>query len=276
MKVISLFVAVLAFNGIVSAQSVLKVRLADNSRFNVAVNGRYFDRKGTSITVGDLPAGNHYVKIFKVSYDRWGRVYERTIFQGAVRTRNGMISQMVYDPYARRMGVNLIPDNAMVDSRPSYNDGNYNDGNQRSERYSDAPQHSRMAKQSTTAPANEQVPAIAENEGKKSQPNLPAASPMPQGSMTEAEIDALKAKVDGQKTDTEKLKMLKSELRKETITTFQLSSILDWLLFESTKVELAKWAYFITEDKDFYSDIFNKFSYQSSKDELKQFIDNKK
>ena len=270
-KIASLFLAVLALNGLAKAQSVLNVRLADNSRFNVAVNGRYFDRKGTSITVGDLPAGNHYVKIFKVSYDRWGRVYERTVFQGTVRTRNGMISQMVYDPYARRMGVNLIPDNTYVASRPIYSDEN-----QSSKRYDDASQPSRMAQQSKVLADNEPATAISDNEDQKTQSNMPAASPLPQGSMTDAEIDALKVKVEGQKTDTEKLKLLKSELRKETITTFQLSSILDWLLFESTKVELAKWTYFITEDKDFYADIFNKFSYQSSKDELKQYIENKK
>jgi hypothetical protein len=268
-RIASLILAVFALYGQLSAQSVLRVRLADNTRFNVSVNGRYFDRKGTSITVGDLPAGNHYVKIFKVSYDRWGRVFDRTIFQGTVRTRNGMVSQMVYDPYARRMGVNLIPDNTIPVIRPDYN----NDQNRA--KYNDVPEPSRMANQDRPVSAYEPEPAQAVTERNNPPSNLPPASPLAEGSMTDNDVEALKIKVDGQKTDTEKLKLLKSELRKETITTFQLATMLDWLLFESTKVELAKWAYYITKDKDYFSDIFNKFSYQSSKDELKQFVDNK-
>jgi hypothetical protein len=269
-RIASLVLAFLAMYGQVSAQSVLRVRLADHTRFNVSVNGRYFDRKGTSITVGDLPAGNHYVKIFKVSYDRWGRVFDRTIFQGTVRTRNGMVSQMVYDPYARRMGVNLIPDNTIPASRPDYN----NDQNRA--KYNDVPEPSRMANQDRPASVNEPEPAQTTPERNNPPSDQPPASPMAEGSMTDSDVEALKTKVEGQKTDTEKLKLLKSELRKETVTTFQLASMLDWLLFESTKVELAKWAYYITKDKDYFLDIFNKFSYQSSKDELKQFVDDKK
>lgn len=270
-KIASLILLVLAVLSQSFAQSVLRVRLADNSRFNISVNGRYFDRKGTSITVGDLPAGNHYVKIFKVTYDRWGRAIDRTIFQGTVRTRNGMVSQMVYDPYARRMGVNLVPDNNIVASRTN---DNYTE--QRNNTYNDVPEPSRMAKQNRTSEENEPAPANAISERNRTQSNQPVASPVPEGTLTESKMEALKNKVDAQKTDTEKLKMLKSELRKETLTTFQLGAMLDWLLFESTKVELAKWAYYITEDKDFFTDIYGKFSYQSSKDELKQFVDNKK
>ncbi len=266
----SLILAVFAMYCQVSAQSVLRVRLADNTRFNVSVNGRYFDRKGTSITVGDLPAGNHYVKIFKVSYDRWGRVFDRTIFQGTVRTRNGMVSHMVYDPYAKRMGVNLVPDSNVPASRPAFND------DQNRAKYNDVPEPSRMAKQDRPVSAYEPEPAQVAPERNNPPSDQPPASPMAEGSMTDSDVEALKGKVDGQKTDTEKLKLLKSELRKETITTFQLATMLDWLLFESTKVELAKWAYYITKDKDFFSDIFYKFGYQSSKDELKQFAEDKK
>jgi len=269
-KITTLIVAAIAISGQVAAQSVLRVRLADNSRFNVSVNGRYFDRKGTSVTVGDLPAGNHYVKIYKVSFDRWGRAFDRTIFQGTVRTRNGMLSQMVYDPYSRRMGVNLIPENNGT-NRPQ---DTYNDPTRA--QYNDVSEPDRMANKEKQDVSNEPLPSVVEVDNNDVPKGRPAASPMPEGSMTDNDMDALKAKVAAQKTDTEKLKLLKSELRKETITTLQLSEMLDWMLFESTKVELAKWTYHITEDKDFFGDIFSKFSYQSSKDELKLLMDNRK
>src|SRR5262249_40457197 len=90
------------------AQSTLQVRLADNSRFKVAVNGRHFNRLGTSITVGDLPPGRHHLKIYSVAYDRWGRGYERTIYQGRVNTEYRMATHFVYDPYTRSINIREV------------------------------------------------------------------------------------------------------------------------------------------------------------------------
>ncbi|GAA4470527.1 hypothetical protein GCM10023093_31960 [Nemorincola caseinilytica] len=245
------------------AQTLLRVHLADNSRINISVNGRYFNKRGTTVTVGDLPPGRHYLKIFGVSYDRWGRVYDRLVFQGWVNTKPGMITNFLYDPHNRTMSAMTNP---IDDSRgPAYaqnpTNGSYNDG---------------PAYERPTPDADAPVTGSDDTRATPLQPGTPVASPVASGTLTEEASDKLKARVDAKTTDTEKLKYIKEALRKETLTTFQVSYMMDWFLFESTKVEFARWAYNITSDKEYYADLAAKFNYSSSKEELQQFLDSRR
>src|ERR1700739_549424 len=79
------------------SQTMLKVHLSDNSPITVSVDGRYYNRRGTSITVGDLPPGTHFLRIFALRLDRWGRGHEEAIFQGRVKTHEGMATLFSYD-----------------------------------------------------------------------------------------------------------------------------------------------------------------------------------
>lgn len=253
-----LFAAVIA-----NAQCLLRVHLADNSRIHVSVNGRYFNKRGTTVTVGDLPPGRHFLKIYSTTYDRWGRMYDRLVYQGTVNTSYGMITNFLFDPVGRRISMRNNPIDAnsqggYVQNQPSNNQygGNNNDGSGDYEPSSD----NAMPQQPSGGMQN------------NNQPNMPAASPVPTGTLTEEKSDKLKAKVDAKGTDTEKLKLIKDALKKETVTTFQVSYMMDWFLFESSKVDFAKWAYSITTDKGFYSDLSSKFNYSSSKEELQQFL----
>jgi hypothetical protein len=119
---------------------------------------------------------------------------------------------------------------------------------------------------------NDNMPPPAVNNDSQVPPGSAVASPVPEGSFTDAASEKLKVKVDAKTTDTEKLKLMKEALRRETVTTFQVGTMLDWFLFESTRLEFAKWAYSITTDKDFYNDLASKFSYESSKEELAEFL----
>lgn len=229
------------------AQTQLRVRLADNSQINVAVNGRYFDKRGTTITVGDLPPGRHSLKIYTMRYDRWGRNYEHIAYQGAVRTSDGMVTNFTYDPYSGRVGMQLqyLDDNVPHNPAPDMNNNNNEDIVQSPTEYDQ------------TSPAS------------------PVASPVPADELatfTEAKTEELKTKVAAKKTDTEKLRLLKDELKNESLTTKQVSYIMDWVLFESTKMEFVKWAYPITTDKENYDGLSKKFAYKSSQEELDNFI----
>ena len=260
--VILLFV-LLANISATQAQSLLRVHLADNSRINVSVNGRYFDKRGTTVTVGDLPPGRHYVKIFGIAYDRWGRAFDRLIYQGTVSTSNGMVTNFLYDSYNRRISMRATPIDDGSGQYPQQGQpgGQYNGG------YNDATD---QPAPSTPAPGNNTTQITPLPAG------APVASPVSGGSLSEDASDKLKTKVAAKGTDTEKLKYMKETLKKESLTTFQVSYMMDWFLFESTKVEFARWAYNITTDKEYYGDLSAKFNYSSSKEELQQFLDGRK
>lgn len=226
------------------AQSQIRVTTSDRSRITVAVDGRYFNRRGTAITVGDLPPGRHSLKIYAVQQDRWGSAYQTVVFQGRVTTEYRMVTNVVYNPYTRMARVKqmsldfggAVPD----DDYTAYRDGTEEDA-------------------TLSTPAMKPAPRAV-------------ASPAPMGSLSFDKQEALKKKADAEKTDTKKLAFVKSGLNGETVSTTQVMEIMDWFLFESTRLEFAKWGYNIALDKQSYNDISTRFETPAYKQEFDAFV----
>jgi hypothetical protein len=267
MKKIFLLLLVLAgFTG-ARAQSMLRVRLADNSQFNVSVDGRYFNKRGTAITVGELPYGSHRVRIFVYTQNRRGRAVEQEIYAGNVTTYRGMISLLVYDPNTHDRDITEQDIEQYTRNHPPVHESD-----KFSEQYSDNGLNQRERKNgsaddntnnSFTPPAH---------------PEREAASPLPtekMGTLKDSKLAGMKTKVTARKTDTEKMNVLKEELSGEKINTYQVGEIMDWFNFESTKVEFAKWAYNITADREYFGDVVGKLTYKNYQDELDQFLKTK-
>jgi hypothetical protein len=81
--------------------------------------------------------------------------------------------------------------------------------------------------------------------------------------------------VQDAKTDVEITNQLKAALENETMTTFQVSELMELLNFESSKVDLAEWAYPKVTDKDFFGDLKNKLTYKNYQEDLDKFIKSK-
>ena len=255
MKHLFLFFAFLfSTAGLVFSQSQLKIRLADNGRFSVSVNGRYFDRRGTSVTVGDLPPGRHKVKIFRMVYDRWGRTYNNPIYTGWVNTDYKMITYLTYDPNIRGARIREVPFGDGPDRDLPGESGSHYD-------------------QGYPEPEQETKATVATPDNTITTPQTNAsASPVPTGSISDDKVQSIKTKLAGKKTDTEKFNLIRSELAGATFSTIQVCVLLDCFLFESTKVDFAKWAYKNTADKEFFSDVVAKLSLKESKDEMNRFL----
>ncbi len=238
-----LLLCVLFASGDAFSQSQMRITLTDRSPVTVAVDGRYFNRRGTAITVGDLPPGRHSVKIYSIRHDRWGDPYQRIVFQGRVTTEYRMTTHVVYNPYTRMARIRQVAD----DFNGSAGDNNY-------ARYKDG-----SMEESPTAPGNSVTTGAA-------------ASPAPMGSLSAGRQEALKKKVDAEKTDTKKLAVVKSGLNGETLSTMQVMTLMDWFLFESTKLDFAKWAYNITIDKQSYGDLSSRFEAQPNRNEFDMFV----
>ena len=242
------------------AQSMLKVRLSDSGPITVSVDGRYFNKRGTSVTVGDLPYGNHTLKIFGMSrrYYRGRQVLDQ-LYTGRVRTYQGMITHFEFDPSSGTV-------------RTEDQDIHREESNritERSDTYRD-----QTTDRSDNSAANS--PVATEEEQPRS--SSPAASPVSGGlgTFTDAKMTKLKSKTNTKNNDTEKMNILKDGLKNERLTTYQVSEIMDWLAFENTKVAFAKWAYDKTSDNEYFSDLTQKLSNKSYQDELMEFIKLKK
>ena len=226
------------------AQSMLKVSTADKQVINVALDGRYFNKKGTSVTIGDLPPGDHYVQVYEVVLKRNGRGKETVVYEGKVSTARGMVTMIVYDPESGEVTTQGQDMNAYLADHP-------------------IPQNSQPASNGN----------YNYNGGNNNYDNTPAA---PTGTLTDSKTDELKIQTAAKKTDTEKMKYLKDELANEKITTDEVANMMDWFIFESAKLDFVQWAYNIAVDKENFSGLETKFTYKNYQDDFDNFIKGKK
>ena len=252
-------------------QSMLKVGLRDNTtQISVSVDNRYFNKKGTSITVGELPFGRHSLKIYTLVYDRRGRGHEDVIYEGTVKTYNGMITILVFDPTTEATDLQETEIDVYMASHPASNRGRFSGTSQGDydSQYSKNGTDNNGMNNSNQNNATNNNKAIEES-------SAPVAIPIAAeklGTLTDTKTEDLKKKVAAKATDTQKMTLLKDELKNEKVTTNQVADIMDWLTFDASKVEFAKWAYSITADKEYFSDLESKFSYKTSQDDLDKFI----
>jgi hypothetical protein len=86
------------------------------------------------------------------------------------------------------------------------------------------------------------------------------------------DLNDLKARVDDRITDTEKLKLMKSVLEQRTYYSVQVRTMMDWLAFEGSRLDFAKWSYDKVLDKQDYWKLEDMFTFSSSKDEFNEYI----
>lgn len=83
--------------------------------------------------------------------------------------------------------------------------------------------------------------------------------------LTTVQMSQLANAVQQKVTDTDKQKLMQQNLENNSMSTMQVATMMDWLTFEGSKLEFAKWAYPKVNDKISYADLKNKFTFLSSK-----------
>ncbi len=236
---------------IVHAQSMLKISLSDKSPINVAVDGRFFNKTGTSITVGDLPPGRHSIKIYAPNENNYSNRMHHAIFDDRIKTFEGNITILVYDPERDIVDINEedIYTYKNNQNNPTNNNQQTNNNN--------------INNNTISRNDNNAIPPPTTN-GNMGE------------TLTKDKTEVLKNKMAEKVSDLEKVKVAQIELASEKITSAQVGEMMDWFVFESGKIEFVKWAYDKTVDKENYGNLESKFSYKNYQDEFIDFIKSKK
>lgn len=90
--------------------------------------------------------------------------------------------------------------------------------------------------------------------------------------MCPAEFDALMRIIEARNFDSSRLTIAKQAIRDHQLNTMQVSALMGLLTFESSKLELAKYAYANTVDRSNYYRLYDQFTFDSSVDELNRYI----
>ena len=285
------FFAILIFAGAFSpafAQSVLKVSLADKSPITVSLDGRYFNKRGETITIADLPQGKHYLKIFSYSGNHRDAKVVALIYEGKIKTHSGRQTLFVFDPNAGTTAVvdvdmsNNEPANAPGQNAERFNNRNLDKYDTRQEPVNDEINHL------TKDPITEETPHALP-------PGTPLASPVssdselnaleksnavkkeqkavkPAKPLKDPKLEKARKKVAAKTTDTDRLAVAKQCFANEKLTTAQIIVILGWFDFENSKVDFAKWAYPNATDKDNYKKIKSKLSMKNYRADFDKFL----
>ncbi len=89
--------------------------------------------------------------------------------------------------------------------------------------------------------------------------------------LASAEFDSLRKTTTEMVADSRKLELLKKELSASIIYTRQLREMLGWLSFNSTRLELTKWAEQRIIDRELLSDLADAFNTEEAREEFRIF-----
>jgi len=267
-------------------RSILKVRLSDNTPITVSVDRRYYDEQSRVITIGNFPPGRHLLRVFRRSY-RTNRPV--LVYEGTVRLQPGTVSYMVID---RRTGLARVSNNRMSDrdyqtyrdDRSLYNwerNEHYRSWDDRNDRY-DRDDYRDDRELRDRRDNDRRDDRYSDRDGRDNDRDRRDDrygnnnDYYRNGDLTRKDMEDLRTRVSDRITDTEKLKMLQSVLKDRSYTTEQVRQMMSWISFESTRYDLAKWAYPNVVDKNNYWKLESEFDYNSTKSDFNEFMNNRR
>jgi hypothetical protein len=105
--------------------------------------------------------------------------------------------------------------------------------------------------------------------------NLLIQSPTPAPTanvMSNEQFNNLRNAVKDSNFDDQRLEIAKQGIKANTLSIDQIRALIDVFSFESSKVEIAKFAYNYTPDKNRYTELYSVFKFSSSTDEVIKYI----
>jgi hypothetical protein len=90
--------------------------------------------------------------------------------------------------------------------------------------------------------------------------------------MNEENFNDLKSTINNMTFESSNINVLKTALDKNLVSVQQVKELMRYFTFEDNKLEIAKYAYKKTCDKQNYFKVYDSFNYSSSTDELKKYI----
>lgn len=228
-------------------ESRLTITVSDNSNLQVMIDNRAYRLNDHSLVLNNIRSGRHTIQVYRNSENNdrgWGRSRNRN-------NRNDVLySSTIYvkPDYDVDIMINRFG-KAMVDERDLRygKDDDWKNNDRRYDRNGD--------------------------EDYKNNRNYPNDRSYNQA-MNQYDFDQLVQKIRSQWFGNGKMNTAKDALDRNYFTTEQVRQVLDLFSSENDKLELAKLAYRHTVDQRNYSRLYEVFAYQSSREELDQYIRN--
>lgn len=214
----------------------LSITVAVQKDAVVYVDGRSYQPDDNSIVIDNIRSGNHSIKVYRKRNNNNGRNNNRNNQREELLYSSTIFVRPDYhvDVVVNRFGKALVDERAL-NSRDNDWDRDDNWGRDRDR----------------------------DNRDNNNSYNR---------AMSEYDFNALHQKIKGAWFGSSKMNLAKDAFSRSYFSTTQVRQILQLFNAESDKLELAKLAYRNTVDQRSYFQLYDVFSFQSSKDELDRYI----
>ena len=277
-KVYSLILAVLIGAAAVAADrprgGTLTISVNDNSAIRINVDGRNYSDRDNSFTISNIQAGYHNVQVYRLNssrnpFDIFGRNREQLIFNNSILVkplyqvdvvinRNGRADVREYDlsRNQRNGGWN----------GNGNNDRRGNDGD-RDDRYDHNGRDNRNNGYDNHDPRNN-------NGGYDNRDNRDNRTDNYYGGLSYQQFQSMKETLRRENFENTRLGLATQMFDRNSFRADQVKELLQLFSFENYKLDLAKYAYRNTVDRNNYYLIYDVFNFSNSRQELANFISN--
>jgi hypothetical protein len=245
MKKINVFIILLGLAFIVgrsfSGGSYLQLSLYDDSDFLVTLDDLAYTDAGNIIEFEDLQPGEHNLIIIKSPVN--DQIKADVIFQGKIKIPADLNLYAVIDEYNAFAIYKKVP----IDKGRCKSDCSYF-------RY--------IGKKN-----NPDIHEHHENDNSIAECRNVV--------MSDKDFKEFKKSIGNMNFENSNVTITEGMLDQNTVSTKQLAELLTYFTFESNKLDIAKYAYTHTCDKKNYYLLYNSFNFDSSVEELKNYISGK-
>ena len=239
-----LFIGLLANGHVGQGKSDLRLKLWDNSRFQVTIGNHKFN-KSTNLNIGNLLPGIHQVKITRRTRNRHNHQwFYQILYKGSIRIPRNSVVMATVTPH-RNIKLRVRK------KQHSHNNGYSHQQNQVCNHYGDC-NFSCVGSVGYNDYGNNFVDY---NFG-----------------MSEQGFNRLMKATANETFDDGKSSVVRQALRYNNLNTDQVIQLVKLFTFDSGKLELAKMAFNKVVDKENYYLVNNEFTFSRSKNKLNDYI----
>lgn len=242
-------------------RGAMQVKLRDGKMLTIILDGRHFRRYGSSIAITDLPQGMHDLKVyhFYPANDRGYKTFKDNrshavlIHKGRIQVNGGSMYYCTVDPMYKTL--------SFRESRTVYIDDNENSYPINTETvFSDEKDNTSFADDENW------------DDRKRNDRSNVVSYYRDDNRLTASQMATLKTAVEDRMGTDDKVALIKNYISNKAVMTDQVMTMMGWLSFESSKLEVAKAAYPKVLDKENYLEVSRILSFQNSKRELEDII----
>lgn len=223
-----------AYSNNFNNNSKLKLKMWDLSTFSVVFDGQMFANQSNYFVATNLASGNHKLKVIKHVYSGYGRPLQKIV----------VFSGFIHIPANSKVNAKINRFNELQISEIEYFDNYYNSSNY-----------------------NGNCSSNYNNNYYENPYEYNNCS----NYMTNSRFNQLKNSISNIAFDSSRLKVAKQAVSTNILSSNQVYELCKLLTFESSKLELAKFAYSSVNDKENYYIVNNAFDFSSSIDELNNY-----